>query len=515
MAPLGTSVVALPAEIIDRFRARALERIELLEAHWLALTSRQVAEPALVQELRREIHTLKGDSRVVGFTDVNVLAHKLEDLLVVAHRLEYRVGEDLDLLVTMGFRFLAMLVRKKAGGGLGGIDLPGFLAEIDGALREATLVALPDESRRATQRIPRLQRQVDRLAVETRLAMAASATAVYLEHLSAAGGSRQRLHAVWRALSGQLATIGAVSVRGLLAPHTRTVGDLADELGKSVDIRFDLADASVSAEAAAALDTALLHLLRNAVAHGIEEPAARRRAGKRLPARIAIRVRVAPEGIEAEVEDDGAGIDFAATRRRAVERGLIGERRAALASEEELIELLFRPGFSTSAAVDDLAGRGVGLDAVRATLGREGGTIGVLSRPGIGTTFVLRIPHASLLQAVHCFPAARRGVLLAVAAGPDTSIQVEPEAGPPGAVDPLELLRVASAPADPRGARVLRIDRGPQPAVRVLAGGPPARAIAERICPTGEDQLAEVVLVGGVEALLVRPAHLARPVLLQ
>ena len=517
MSPLITSAAAIPSEIIDRFRSRALERIELLEAHWLSLTARDAADPAVVQEMRREIHTLKGDSRMVGFTDVNLLSHKLEDLLAVAHRLDYRVAEEFDLVVTMGFRFLAMLVRKKAGAGLGGIDLPGFLVEIDGVLRDASLVQLPDENKRTTQKIPRLQRQVDRLAVETRQTIAASATAVFLEHLNASGPARERLHGAWRALSGQLASIGAVALRTLLAPHTQTVSDLGGQLGKSVDIRFDFADATLSAEAAIALDTALLHLLRNAVSHGLEAPDARRRAGKRAQGRIAVRVRVQAERIEMEVQDDGGGLDFPAVRQRGVERGLLSHRRAATASEEELIDLLFQPGFSTSNEVNDLSGRGVGLDAVRATLKREGGSIAVLSRAGAGTTFVLHIPQTSLTQAVHCFRAAGRDVLLAIAARPGTTVTIDRAGDPCVAVDPLEVLSVTAAPGDGSTASplLLRVDRHEGPVLRLRAGGAAIPRVAERVCPTGDDQPAEVVLIDGVEALLLRPAHLARPALLQ
>lgn len=514
--PLTTGATEIPAEIIDRFRARALERIDLLESDWVVLTARDAPDPDIVQEMRREIHTLKGDSRVVGFTDVNLLSHKLEDLLAVAHRLEYRVAEEFDLVVTMGFRFLAMLVRKKAGSGLGGIDLPGFLVEIDGALRDASLVQLPEETsnKRITQKIPRLQRQVDRLAVETRQAIAASATAVFVEHLNAAGPSRQRLHGAWRALSGQLATMGTIGLRSVLTPHTQTVTELASELGKTVDIRFDFSDASLSVEAATSLDTALLHLLRNAVSHGLETPEARRRAGKRADGRIAVRIRLQVEGIEIEVEDDGGGIDFAAIRQRGVERGLITERRAASASEEELIDLLFQPGFSTSPQVNDLSGRGVGLDAVRATLAREGGSIGVLSRPGEGTTFVLHIPQTCLAQAVHCFPAAGRAVRLALPVRPGWTLEIDRGGEVRGAVDPLAQLGVASSNGS-GAACLLRLERHGEPPLRLRAGGPATRVMAERVCPTGDDQPAEVVLIDGVEALLLRPAHLARPVLLQ
>jgi two-component system chemotaxis sensor kinase CheA len=505
--PLRTGTEDIPAEIIDRFRARALERIELLEAHWLTLTSQEAPDPDIVQEMQREIHTLKGDSRVVGFTDVNLLSHKLEDLLAVAHRLEYRVAEEFDLVVTMGFRFLAMLVRKKAGAGLGGIDLPGFLAEVDGALRDASLVQL-SESKRVTQKIPRLQRQVDRLGLETRLAIGASATAVFLEHLNATGAARERLHAAWRALSGQLAAIGAVALRSVLTPHTQTVTELAAELGKSVDIRFDFSDAPVSAEAAAALDTALLHLLCNAVAHGLEDGEARRRAGKRTQGRIAVRLRLQPDGIEVEVEDDGGGIDFAAIRQRGVERGLISASRAQSASEEDLLDLLFQPGFSTSLEVSDVSGRGVGLDAVRATLAREGGSIGVLSRPGQGATFVLRIPQTSLTQNVHCFPAASGGLLIALPARPGARLDVvDARTSWSAAVDPLAVVGVSPRGVE-RPPHVLHLERRGEPGLLLRAGGLPVRTVAERVCPTGDDQPAEVVEIDGVEALLLRPAHL-------
>ncbi|HEU5058204.1 MAG TPA: Hpt domain-containing protein, partial [Kofleriaceae bacterium] len=348
MAPVSTGALEIPLEIIDRFRARALERIGVLEAHWQGLTSRETADPRAVEDMRREIHTLKGDARVVGFIDASLLSHKLEELLAAAHRLDYRVAGDFDPVVTRGFRFLAALVRE----GAGGIDLDGFLVEAERVLRGAGPVPLPDEHQ------PTSQPHRDRLGLETRLAMAAAATAVFLEHLSASGRSRERLYGAWRALSGQLAAIGAVGLRALVAPHTESVTRLAADLGKSVDVEVDVADGSVAAEAAEAIDAALRQVLHGAVSHGLEAPEARRLAGKRPDGRIALRVRLRPSGIEIEVEDDGAGLDVSAIRRRAVERGLIAERPAASASHDELVELLFQPGFSTS--------RGAGLHAVRA-----------------------------------------------------------------------------------------------------------------------------------------------------
>ncbi len=497
----------LPAEIVARFRAKALERIEKLEASWTALTSGAAPDPAVVEEAHRELHTLKGDSRVVGFTDVNLLCHKLEDLLAAAHRLDYRVAEDFDLVLTMALRFLAMLVTKKAGVALGGIDLPGFVAEVDAALRDARLVQLDAVGAKTTQKVPRLQRSVDRLSYDTRTQLAAAATTVFLESLLAEAPARARLLGAWGALSQQLAAIGAAPLKPILAKHSQMVSELARELHKEVDIRFEVTDVRLKAEAADVIDTALLHVLRNAVGHGIETPAARRAAGKRSAGRIAVHVRQRSDAIELEIEDDGAGIDFAAVRRRGVDRGLMSEARAAAADEDDLVELLFAPGFSTSTEVNDVSGRGVGLDAVKSALEREGGSIALSSRAGAGATFVVQVPSAGLVVGVHCFPALAADVLLAIPAGRGWSLRPTVTGGAMQAVDPLAALTGSSGPPGSSfEGCVLRLEDATARYRSLLwAAGTPRPVMAERVCPTTDDHPAEIVLIEGREAVLFRP----------
>jgi two-component system chemotaxis sensor kinase CheA len=499
----------LPAEIVARFRAKALERIEKLEAGWTTLTSSSTPDPAVIDDVQRELHTLKGDSRVVGFTDVNLLCHKLEDLLAAAHRLDYRVAEDFDLVLTMALRFLAMLVTKKAGVALGGIDLPGFVTEVDAALREARLVQLPDPGKRVsgTQKIVRLQRSQDRLSHETRTQFAVAATTVFLEHLMAEGGARRRLYHAWCALRTQLAATGAVQLKPLLARHAQTVTELARDLGKEIDIRFEVSDVRLKTEAADAIDTALLHILRNAVDHGIETPAVRRAAGKRSAGRIAVHVRQRLDAIELEVEDDGAGIDFAAVRQRGVDRGLLRERRAQTATDDELVELLFQSGFSTSPEVSDVSGRGVGLDAVRSSLSREGGSIALSTQPGGGTTFVVMVPSAGLVVPVHCFPALSAEIQIAIPAGRGWSLRPATTGASLQAVDPLAILLDGSGPpATSFEGCVLRLeDATARFRSLVWSSGTPKQCSAERICPTTDDHPAEIILIEGREAVLFRP----------
>ncbi len=134
----------------------------------------------------------------------------------------------------------------------------------------------------------------------------------------------------------------------------------------------------------------LLHLVRNAADHGIEAPEERQQRGK--PMRGTIRLSAAREGSEAviRVSDDGAGIDLDRVLDKALARGII-RRRDGL-TREQILDLIFLPGFSTSATISDISGRGVGLDVVRTNVARLKGTLGVESEPGVGTTFTIRLP---------------------------------------------------------------------------------------------------------------------------
>jgi chemosensory pili system protein ChpA (sensor histidine kinase/response regulator) len=140
------------------------------------------------------------------------------------------------------------------------------------------------------------------------------------------------------------------------------------------------------------------HLLRNSVAHGIEAPAARQAAGKDSSGLITVTVAQAGNEVGVEFADDGAGLDLARIRRRAVERGLLAE--GAPASDAELAQFIFHPGFSTAETVTELAGRGVGLDVVRAEVNAMGGRVETASEAGRGTRFKLLLPLTTAVTQV-------------------------------------------------------------------------------------------------------------------
>lgn len=170
------------------------------------------------------------------------------------------------------------------------------------------------------------------------------------------------------------------------------VSQTAAGLGKEADLLLSGEDVEVDKAVADGLFEPLLHLVRNAIDHGVETPAARRAAGKSLPAPLRLSAAAAGDQVVIELTDDGRGLDLERIRALAVERGLAEADAAAAMSEAEVAELIFAPGFSTAQAVTGLSGRGVGLDAVRAAVGALGGRVQVHTRPGLGTRFTLTLP---------------------------------------------------------------------------------------------------------------------------
>ncbi len=172
----------------------------------------------------------------------------------------------------------------------------------------------------------------------------------------------------------------------------RTVRVTAGDLGKRVDLLIEGEQTALDKTVLEEISDPLLHLLRNAVDHGIEPPSLRQGLGK--PERGQIRLRAFHEGTQVviEISDDGGGLDDEKLRSRAVEVGLMSESEAALASPEELHRLIFEPGFSTASRVSEVSGRGVGLDVVQSVVHRLEGSVVTRSNPGQGTTLTIRLP---------------------------------------------------------------------------------------------------------------------------
>jgi two-component system, chemotaxis family, sensor kinase CheA len=172
----------------------------------------------------------------------------------------------------------------------------------------------------------------------------------------------------------------------------RIVRDLARQLGKDVELVLEGEGTDLDRSLVEALADPLVHLLRNALDHGVEMPADRELAGKPRKGRICLSASQRGERIVISVSDDGRGMDPEILRRKAVEKGVIDAAQAARLTENECYELIFRPGFSTAATVSDISGRGVGMDVVKTRVAELGGTLQVRSRWGHGSELELTVP---------------------------------------------------------------------------------------------------------------------------
>ncbi|MBI2391122.1 MAG: response regulator [Deltaproteobacteria bacterium] len=205
-------------------------------------------------------------------------------------------------------------------------------------------------------------------------------------------GSLGALGAALGQLRDRVMRLRMVPIARLFTKHQRTVRELGQALGKRVRLELRGQETELDKVLVEQLEDPLVHLVRNALDHGLEAPADRVARGKPEVGTLSLVARQQGGAIVVEVSDDGAGIDPARIRSKAVEKGVITAEEAASLDDRASLELVFRAGFSTAAAVTDVSGRGVGMDVVREAIGRLKGTIEIRSTVGVGTSFELRLP---------------------------------------------------------------------------------------------------------------------------
>lgn len=374
------------AQFLELFKHETNERLDSMVATLLDLES-GTTDPGALDSLFRNAHTIKGAAGMLGLDDIRTLAHALEDVLGSAREagaLPAELTEPL-LRATDGIRSFV-----SAGGELDGSlgdELERARAGL--AAAESPAVAVPSTDRPAESRTIRVPAEkIDRLldlVGETvlhrrRLEHSLEDEMQERESLADELGAGERL---LDELKDAAIAMRTLPISTIIGSFPRAVRDLAQAEGKQVDLAIVGAETQLDRVILESLADPLVHLLRNAVAHGIEPPEERMRAGKPAHGRIELRAEQRGGLVEIVVVDDGRGVDA-----QVIEQA----RR-----DGTLADVLARPGYSTAPTVTNLAGRGVGLDAVRAHVETFGGTFEVGSEPGAGTSVMLRLPLALAL----------------------------------------------------------------------------------------------------------------------
>jgi two-component system chemotaxis sensor kinase CheA/two-component system sensor histidine kinase and response regulator WspE len=437
--------------LVGRFRASSQERIRKLTLKLLELESGR-ASAADVQEIGRELHTLKGESRMLDFGAVSEVAHEAEALLsstkvpgrhecdavisaleVVSRFLRGELGGEEAGHAALGeaaarlaaatatatsATATATATAKNAGATGGGaaaghggttarsVDAAaagahqaaaadGHPAAAGGGTPSATTSSEPLE-RWIQVNAARIDEMSDRLgqfnsdfrALNARLR--ATASDGMSSELRTLVEDFDRCRSQLDDLTGASWALRLVPVEPMFAELLQHARQLAASQGKRLRIAIQAAGALIERTVLDELREPLVHLVRNAVDHGIELPGERR--GKPAEATLTLRAEAVGANVVLTISDDGCGIDPERVRSVALERGLIDEDAAIALPDEQIINLIFQHGFSTRSEVTELSGRGVGLDVVRSAVEKVGGTLSLASEVGQGTRMALSIP---------------------------------------------------------------------------------------------------------------------------
>ena len=454
--PATGEVVATVAEARQRerremFRQVAGERIGHLNLAWIDFETKGV-DPA---GFLRESHTLKGEASLTGFVEVSRLVHLLEGFVKRVRDRHERPDQHAGDLTLRGLDLITELVQGEPGAWPA--EAAAFASEVQALLPRVEtgenaipefvapavssgVVARPTSARReasvriASEKIDRLRdvvsdmllshvrcRQLVRELHQVREIATDARDAFRLfddEHRARKCGSvvdslagiesrlREETHGLSRVvadLDNATRELRMTPLWTLLERFPVPLRTLARSLSREVRLHTEGEQVEVDKALLETLEEPLLHLLRNAVDHGIEDADTRKRLGKPAEASVRISASVAGQRLHLRVSDDGAGIDLREVRRRAVEINLLGSAEANLAPDEQVIRTIFTTGFTTRREVTELSGRGIGLNVVLDVVEGLGGTVDVTTRLGHGTTFDIYVPITVTISRVVLF----------------------------------------------------------------------------------------------------------------
>jgi chemotaxis protein histidine kinase CheA len=440
-------------QLLEGFVDEGREICERVTKNLLELEKAKAIDPAVFDELARGLHTMKGSAATLGLEELSELAHAMENVFLPLRGSEGKMPLPVAdaLLKTVDVWLLHL---KATADGSEQPDLAPWFELVRGLEtadapqngKPATAGELPPAKSAAPEQ-PRAQRsdpppersdpaseegkqddgswrvntrqviglldEVERLR-ELRLRVEerrremekALAQLARLGILSETAETRALLMGVSRALAADgeeaadivnsmedgLKSITTVPVRTVLEPLRRAVRDLCKQIGKEAQLSVVGAEVSLDRRVLEALRGPLVHLVRNAVDHGLESPEVREKRGKHREGALVVRVEQQGNMLFVEVADDGAGLDLARIREVAGQRGLATPEEIATMPVQQLSQLIFRPGFSTKLEVSEVSGRGVGLDVVQRQIEALRGHVEVHTVQDQGTRFVLSLP---------------------------------------------------------------------------------------------------------------------------
>lgn len=350
----------------QELREKGQESIELIKSFL------QTKDSSLINEIYRLFHTIKGSASLVGLVGYKELFHKIEDYFKSFSSGEFDLSDE----------FLARLLSI----------IPPLLEKTSDISEEEVndlIDKLEGKKETPGSIVSQSTQSVSPDTIQEFLSMSLTIENSLMR--GDIGSALRNIRVIKNRLASAMQEMYYVKLRTLLSNFDTLVIQEATAAKKKVKLVLEVGDEMVEKKDSQSLIDMLVHLVRNSIAHGIEEPDVRKNIGKPENGIITIRSYIMNNEIYLEVEDDGKGIDFEKVRKKAAEKNL-GYMRPE--------EVIFVPGFSTKEEADGTSGRGVGLDAVKNFATARGGDVELVTSPGKGTKFIIHFPVKSFLVRV-------------------------------------------------------------------------------------------------------------------
>jgi two-component system chemotaxis sensor kinase CheA len=400
--------------ILKNFLLESEDGLKLMEQSILELELHPDGSET-IQSIFRVVHTMKGNASLLEIEGLLAFTHTAEDLLDQLRNGKLSVTPEIITLLLDVVDTLRQMVtaaghgKDEAGPGAQSIlarishllNADGKAVKKQGTARENQgPFSHPETMGEASYKAGRTLRvdveKLDRLldlAGELTIArgrvaqMLEAKEEISIEELRDAHSFSDALH---YELQDTILKVRMVPIGPLFHQYNRTVRDMAKSLDKKAQLRIEGEDIEVDTSVVEYLKDPLLHMIRNALDHGIEPPAKRKKNGKSQTGTITVRAAREGGNIIIEVMDDGAGLDKQKIVEVALKKGLVAEPQRL--SDPEIYQLIFEPGFTTASQVSDMSGRGVGMDVVRRNIQALRGSVHAASKPGVGATVRIRLP---------------------------------------------------------------------------------------------------------------------------
>lgn len=434
-------------EYKELFLAEATESFEQLNTLFIQL-EKDIQNKTMVNAIFRITHTLKGNAMGLGFSAIAELSHVVEDIFNELKGGELKLDEDLFQALYRAVDVLGRLITAAHTGAK--VPYKGILTKLKVLLRNAqeeTVVppvalvqkkttAIPKEEETSiakaeetvtpeplvtadkieeddiiealsnqlsmsdmvqvpVRKLDELMNIVGELIIEKDRLM----TDVVLQGVQSS--EMARLHRISSDLQYRVMDVRLVQVGFLFNKFHRIIRDVARIEQKKVNLVLEGVDSEIDRNVLRIISDSLVHLVRNAVSHGIEDSVTRLQSSKPEAGTIVLSARNEKDNVYIDVKDDGNGIDLSIIKAKAIKRGLIDANENL--SHQEILMCLFKPGFSNAEKVTEVSGRGVGLDVVKKAIESIGGQISIQSEAGTGTVFSLSLPASMAVKGALLF----------------------------------------------------------------------------------------------------------------